>query len=150
MSYLSKFDIRKMKNDADHLLLSSHAVTVTLQWYLRNEGGTYDSIYRQNDGGSDVVKQLKGVKAEKVVIRPTDLQKFDFGIVKAGDVIYRFQRDFDFSDKHDLIILCDDIKYYPVVFDPAQEELLQVAIGNCQLYQSIFTSRVKEERRHAL
>jgi len=141
MSFLDKYDVFKMKQDADRLLLSHHAVSITLEWRLKVNNGTYDKIYHQYDGGTEVTKRLENIKAEKVIVTPIHIERFNFGVAKVGDVIFRFSRDLELDDKANLVIINSELKFYPLIFDAESEELINVAIGNSQLFQSLLCSR---------
>ena len=82
------------------------------------------------------------VKAEKIVITPVNIDLLEFGAIRVGDVVFRFQRDLDLKKK-ELVVIHNEVTFYPILFSPDQQELPITPIGDSHLFQTLACSRVK-------
>ncbi len=142
MNFLSKLGKFKILRDETRFLQSENAATVTVSWKAGNVGGTFNPLFKQFDGGTEDRTVLAGLKAEKIVVTPTTISELDFGIIKVGDVIFRFHHTLDLN-KPELKITHNSVDYFPITFSPQQQEVLAVAIGDDQVFQTLVCSRTK-------
>jgi hypothetical protein len=140
MRFLSRINKYKILRDADFLLLSEHMVTVSLHRAVGNSG-RYDDVYQQFDGGTVATSVIENVRALKETVTAATILRLDFGDIKTGDVIFRFQRNLDLKGKESLCIIHQSKRYYPLLFAPDKEELMDSLIGTEPMFQSLLCSR---------
>ena len=129
MGFLTKLNIHKMKKDADNFLYSAQPATVTLRWLEATHGENYDELFKQRVSGDLIEQTLEDVKAEKIVITPVNIDLLEFGAIRVGDVVFRFQRDLDLK-KRELVVIHNQVTFYPILFLPDQQELPITPIGD--------------------
>jgi|GEM_PF-6106127 len=139
MRFLTPLQQQKLVKDAERLLLSPLAVTVTLQWTAQ-QVGQFDTLFHQYDGVP--IKNTLDVQAHKTILTEPMLKRLGFGTVKVGDVVFRFSRSTDLV-KTDLVIIHNAVTYYPVLLNPTEQELLESVVGEVGLFKAVLGSKVK-------